>query len=873
MTLAVGTHLGPYEVLAAIGAGGMGEVYKARDTELKRDVALKILPSELALDPERLARFDREAQALAALNHPHIAHVHGFVHDGDVRAIVMEFVEGATLAERIARGHLPLDEAVPLAIQLADAIEYAHEHGIVHRDLKPANIEVTPDGDVKVLDFGLAKVLAGDGAGSSADALGNSPTITSPARPRQGYGVAGTEMGVILGTAAYMAPEQARGAVVDKRADVWAFGAVLFEMLTGKACFAGDTVTDVLAAVVKSEPDWSALPPGTPLPLRELLRRCLAKDRKQRLHDVGDARIVLADVTTVGERPERPLTGATTARRARRIALIAAPAVLVLAAVAVGFFMLGRADAPRPLPPTFTRLTFREGSISNARFVPGGNSVVYSARWEGRPPEVFESLADGSSTRSLPGLGGFVLFSVANNGDLAIGNRTSSVSMTEYGPLAVWSRSGAAPKPRLDDIRWAEFMAGGALAVVRRVDGEDLLEIPEGNLVARTSGQFWGLRVSRDGRRVALTEHPLLGDGRGTVAVVEGGRKTTITPEYANVTGLAWSPDGREIWFSAVERGVRQRLYAVTATPERHIRIVTDLPGSLVLGDISQSGRVLLNVRHARMGIRGQLAGDAEEREVGWLDYSTAAAASQDGRKLLFTDEGESSSRSYSVFLRDAGDQAPMPLGDGQACALSPDGQWALAMSLAPPPQHLALLPTGTGKARPLPPGPVETFQSAAFLSGGNRIVFVGAERGHADRTWIQDVSGGAPRPLTEEGTSGVVTSPDDRFVAAVTHDFRLMIVPVDAGKPTPVGTLAPGELPFQWSQDGRTLYLSRTVPNLELLTFDIQRRQQRPWKKLEVADPAGITYGSVVMTRDARSYAYSFIRWLDELYVVDGLK
>jgi eukaryotic-like serine/threonine-protein kinase len=326
MALAAGTRLGPYEIHSLIGAGGMGEVYKSRDTQLQRDVALKILPFELALDPERLARFDREAHALAALNHPNIAQVYGLAHHGDVRAIVMELVEGPTLAERIARGPVPVDEALPVAIQFADALEYAHERGIVHRDLKPANIKLTPDGAVKILDFGLAKVLAGDRSGQAADLLANSPTITSPPMSR---------VGVILGTAAYMSPEQARGTTVDKRADIWAFGVVLFEMLTGKPCFAGETVTDVLAAVVKAEPDWALLPAATPARLRELLQRCLAKDRRQRLHDIGDARIDLERMATAEKTASEPAGSAPAGpRRARRAALIAITAIVI---VALGF--------------------------------------------------------------------------------------------------------------------------------------------------------------------------------------------------------------------------------------------------------------------------------------------------------------------------------------------------------------------------------------------------------------------------------------------------------------------------------------------------------------------------------------------------------
>jgi serine/threonine protein kinase len=273
MPLSAGTHLGPYEILAALGAGGMGEVYRARDTRLNRDVALKVLPESFAHDPERMARFEREAHVLASLNHPHIATVYGF----EAGAIGMELVEGPTLAERIGGRAMPLDEALPIALQIAEGLEYAHEKGIIHRDLKPANVKLTPDGTVKILDFGLAKAL------ETPTAQGNpsiSPTLT----------LEGTRAGVILGTATYMAPEQARGAVVDKRADIWAFGVVLYEMLTGKQPFAGATVSDTLAAVLKTEPDWDAIPAK----LRRLVHRCLEKNPRLRLRDIGEARVLLA---------------------------------------------------------------------------------------------------------------------------------------------------------------------------------------------------------------------------------------------------------------------------------------------------------------------------------------------------------------------------------------------------------------------------------------------------------------------------------------------------------------------------------------------------------------------------------------------------
>src|SRR6204780_732526 len=283
MTIAAGTKLGTYEILVPIGAGGMGEVYRARDSKLGRDVALKVLPEAFARDAERMARFQREAKVLASLNHPNIATIHGLEDSGATHALVMELAEGPTLADRIRSGPIPIDEALVIAKQMCEALEYAHEHGVVHRDLKPANVKVTNDDAVKVLDFGLAKAIEGDAA--SAD-LANSPTMSRMA----------TLAGVLLGTAAYMSPEQAKGKAVDRRADIWAFGCVLYEMLTGKMAFAGETVTDTLAAVIMKDPDWSQLPAATPLRVRVLLQRCLQKDPKQRLRDIGDARISIDEV-------------------------------------------------------------------------------------------------------------------------------------------------------------------------------------------------------------------------------------------------------------------------------------------------------------------------------------------------------------------------------------------------------------------------------------------------------------------------------------------------------------------------------------------------------------------------------------------------
>ena len=299
MALTSGTRLGPYEIVSALGAGGMGEVYRARDTKLARDVAIKVLPAVFVSDPERVARFQREARTLASLNHPNIAAIYGLEESGGTAALVLELVEGPTIADRIAHGPIPVDEALPIARQIAEALEAAHEHGIIHRDLKPANIKVRPDGTAKVLDFGLAKALepvAVPGRDATA-----SPTITSPAHLRQGHGgQAMTQLGMIMGTAAYMSPEQAKGRQADKRSDVWAFGAVLYEMLSGRRAFKGDDVADTLAAVLRQDIDWTSLPASTPTSVRRLLARCLDRDASRRLRDIGEARIVLEDPAAPG---------------------------------------------------------------------------------------------------------------------------------------------------------------------------------------------------------------------------------------------------------------------------------------------------------------------------------------------------------------------------------------------------------------------------------------------------------------------------------------------------------------------------------------------------------------------------------------------
>jgi eukaryotic-like serine/threonine-protein kinase len=351
VALAPGARLGAYEILTLIGSGGMGEVYRARDAKLDRDVAIKVLPQALADDPDRLARFEREAKTLAALNHPNIAHIHGFEDSTGTPALVMELVEGPTLSDRIAKGPIALDEALAIAKQIAEALEAAHEQGIVHRDLKPANINVRDDGTVKILDFGLAKALE-----SNQSVVVNatqSPTITTPAMM--------TGVGMILGTAAYMSPEQAKGRPADKRSDIWAFGCVLFEILSGKRAFEGEDVGDTLAAVLRGEPDWDALPANLPPPVSQIVRRSLEKDRRKRIGDVSTVRFLLDEPVGASEAPSP--RGADVGRRDKWTWKVGIGGIVLASTAAVLSGVAVWAARPRPTPAVVTRfpLTLPDG--------------------------------------------------------------------------------------------------------------------------------------------------------------------------------------------------------------------------------------------------------------------------------------------------------------------------------------------------------------------------------------------------------------------------------------------------------------------------------------------------------------------------------
>jgi len=876
-----GTKLGPYEILAPIGAGGMGEVYKARDTRLGREVAIKVLPEGFAEDPERHARFEREAKMLASLNHPNVATLHALEDVGGTHFLAMELVEGEGLDVRIARGAMPIEEALPIALQVAEGLEAAHERGIVHRDLKPGNVKVRPDGTVKVLDFGLAKAWEEQGANTSD--LGLSPTITGHH----------TRAGVILGTAAYMSPEQARGKPVDKRADIWAFGCLLYEMLTGTRLFAGETISDTLAAVLRQEVDWAALPPGLPPSIRALLARCLERDPKRRLRDIGEARVAIEEGLggREGERFQsardvafalQALSGSAVAggpsaavpRRVRWPWLAVLVVVAALGIVAAVSYRKGeKAERRSAAGITFRQMSFRPQAIFQAAFAPDGETIVYSAALEGNVPELFTIRPEYPEPRPL-GLPHTHLLSISSKGELAVLTNARFVRHRLFvGTLARVSLGGTAPREILEGVRQADWSPDGSeLAIIRMADGKDRLEFPIGKVLYETAGYLSDLRVSPRGDQIALFEHPRQWDDRGSVIVVDrAGKRTFLSGDYWGEEGLSWSQTGDEVLFTASTAGSAQTLYGVDLSGRRRVALMS--AGGLTIHDVSRGGRWLVTRDDIRSEISVLAPGASAERDLSWLDVSAFPFLSRDGRSLLFSDESAVAGPNYAVCLRKTDGGPVVRLGEGYPWGLSPDGKWALAVVYTPP--QLVIYPTGPGEPRRLPGGDLETYQSAGWFPDGKSVLVVGNEAGKASRCYAQDILGGPPRPVTPEATTNGTVSPDGLKILYSKPDGTYFIQRTAGGTAQAVPGLATDDQVIQWSADGRSVYVFRpTSMPFRLERLDLASGSRVLVREVAPADRTGVLYGSAAtLTNDTKSYAYSYQRMTSQLFAVEGAR
>ena len=855
MALAPGTKVGPYEIVLLIGAGGMGEVYRARDSRLGRDVALKLLPASFAADAERLRRFEQEARAVAALSHPNILAIHDIgQHDG-APYLVSELLEGESLREALQRGVLSHRRALDYAVQIAHGLAAAHSKDIAHRDLKPDNIFITREGRVKILDFGLAKTVpspASHGAGAGATMTAAAPV---------------TEAGVVMGTAGYMSPEQVRGGAVDCRTDIFSFGAVLYEMLSGQRAFKRDTAADTMAAILNDDPP-ELLESGHQVPpaLDRIVRHCLEKSPDHRFQSARDLAFDLESVPT--------LTGSSTiaaikSKQRRKWLYVAAGVLLMAVAVAVALAVT--ASRTPATVAQFHQLTYRRGTVGTARFTPDGQNVIYTALWEGSPPELYTVPANGLEGHPLD-IHNARLLAVSKRGELAVALAPNGVTQFLVpGTLARTTQLSGAPKPEIENIQAADFTPDGSeLAIVRYLPDDRMcqLEYPIGKVLHRAAN-IDALRFSPDGRYLALITHDNADDDRGTVIILrKTGEKVAASPLYESAQGLAWSSSGDEVWTtSPLESG---EIHAMNLSGK--VRQPMAVPGRLFLQDIGPNGQLIVRQGIAR---RGMVIGKGDsERDVSWLDFGYLRDISRDGKTFLFEEEGNES-KNYTVFVRDVDGSAATPIGEGYGVVLSPDKRWALAQKL-PEPIQLWLLPLGPGEAKRISPPNLQANFPANFLSDGRRVIYAANEAGHRPRVWLQDLSGGAPRPITEEGFVGWQISPDDKWLVTYDNDNTPTLFSMETRKSQALPFVKRNQRILGWTSDGQ-LYVG-TIPNVVRSAVHIDKVNPHtgavtPWRDLAVPPIEGIFPEAPVITPDGSTYGFGYRLRLWDLYTVSGVR
>jgi dipeptidyl aminopeptidase/acylaminoacyl peptidase len=829
-------NLGHFRILKRLGRGGMGEVFLAHDDRLDRMVAIKVLPQSLGADVDRLRRFEQEARAAGSLNHPNVLTVHDFGSHEGAPYLVTELLEGQTLRERLQGGPLPLRKALDHAIQIAR---------------------------------GLARAVGGEPSA-------HGPTLLA------------TEPGVVLGTSGYMSPEQVRGHPADARSDIFAFGAVLYELLTGQRAFGGDTHAERGYAILTREPpELTASGVSVPSPVERVVRRCLEKSPEERFQSARDLAFAL-EVQAEGSTPSDRSAGPAGVNVRR--GWLTRPLVLALAAVAIGGLGVLAGSlrfAPVAAPEVrYTRVTYRNGVLERARFAEGGRSVVFSGALGTDPPQVFLATPGRPETRavsppwsSLEALSpqGDMLLKVAAEGD------------TLKWHLARAALAGGAPREVLDSFEAADLGPDGSLLVVRRVQGKARLDYPLGTTRLEMTGGITWPRVSPRGDHVAFLHRPVEADLRGTVELVDlrtGARRTLASRLSGVVEGLAWRPDGAEVWFAATRTGDAGGLHAVTLDGGE--RSVLAAPGHLVLNDVASDGRVLLRQTNLRQRTAALIRPAAREADLSWFDGTSVRDLTPDGRWLLFAEVWATTFQTdeYLVFVRRTDGAPAIALGSGQPLALSPDGSRALIAPRAPF-DRLMLVPTGPGEATPLPPGDYTGAMEGCFFADGKRILFSSRAAKGGRRMWVQDLAGGAPRPLGPEGiTDSTCPSPDGtRFV--VVKDKAAFLVPLDGSPAQPLPRIRQGDSPVQWTADGKGLYLmrrplARPRPEAVVVVHDIATGSERPWRVLVPPDPVGAVPdgvylsgfpGNLVVTPDGTSYAYSYILQNSDFYVVEGLR
>jgi eukaryotic-like serine/threonine-protein kinase len=865
MPLTSGTKLGPYEILSPLGAGGMGEVYRARDTRLGREVAIKVLPEALARDAERLRRFETEARAVAALNHPNILSIHDIgKHDG-APYLVSECLEGQSLRQELSGGALPLRRAVEYGTEIAQGLAAAHDKGIIHRDLKPENIFVTRDGRIKILDFGLAKLAKPEASSDEG--------VTLEAVP--------TSAGVVLGTVGYMSPEQVKGEPADARSDIFSLGTILYEMLSGQRAFRRDTSAETMTAILKEDlTELSSSGRVISPVLDRIVRRCLEKKPLQRFQSARDLAFNLEGVSGISS----TTAAAAIAVKKKRLQMRALPLAaggLLLAAVVTGSWLLGRGARPSALP-VYHQLTFERGLVYAARFAPDGRSIYYSASWNGQAVQLYSTVPDSPESRSL-NLINSTLFAVSSSEmAISVGCKDRYIGNCQ-GTLGLVPVSGGSPREIAEDVLSADWTAdGNEMAVIRQVGGAYRVEFPRGKMIYQSGRPLGDLRISPRANAVAFAEsHTVDGDAGWAVAVDRSGKELIRSTEFVSVEGLAWSPSGDEVWVSAtVHEAWADAIHALSLNRKHEDRIVLRLPGILRLHDVSRDGRILLSRESWRSGLQFRGPGDAKERDLSWLDYATVRDLSSDGTQVVFDDWGSAAGASGLAYLRKTDGSPAIKLGEWSQPVLSPDGTRVLSDDATTVGGHLTLLPTGAGEAQALRSDGMQQISSPGFMPNSQSIYFAGDD-GHGWRMYIQDLTGGAARGVTPlisikpSHFESHLVSPDGKLIFARDLNEKGGLYPITGGESRTIAGWLPEDIWITWSADGRSAYVYRdSKTSAPVYRLDLTTGNRELIATLAPSDPAGVTAVlNVRMTADGKTYAYSFLRELSDLFLVEGVR
>lgn len=857
-SLTPGTRLGRYEIVEFLAAGGMGQVYRARDLSLARDVALKLLPEHLATDATRRIRFDREARLVAALNHPNIVTIHSIEQVGDRMFLTMELVQGQPLSHLIPRSGLPLNRLLALALPIADAVAAAHERGITHRDLKPANVLVNDNATIKVLDFGVAKRHDVDAASD----LTSTVTLDSV-----------TADGHIVGTVAYMSPEQAEGKSADARSDVFALGTMLYEMATGRRPFGGNTSIAVLAAIVRDTPTpVTEVNPHLPRELGRVIRRAMAKEPDWRQQSAKDLRNELDDIRRELESGELR-AGVLPVSVRSRLSIVALASALVLAGVGAGFVLRSTPGESSVGPRSWRQLTFRQGYVHDARLAGDSQTVVYAATWDGLPFQIYSTTTVSPESRAtdLPSAG---LFGVSPTGQLALSLscRYASAFGTCRGTLARAPLAGGAPRELANDVVAADWGTGDDLAVIRDDQGQSVLEFPIGTRVSLNAQAH--VRVWSGGRRLAWIE-------LGKLMVRDEAGTRALGPPWRFVSALAWASEGNAIYVSGLRPGDIGDDFVRRLWLDGRDEIVLRSGSRLRLLDTDRTGRWLVDqgASDLSIAIRATHRPDAPSRELSWLGHSVADALSADGKTLLFTERGPSPAGPYVIYARPTDGGPAVRLGNGYGQAISDDSRWALTTTRPDRGSDaLVLYPLGPGNPKTLEGGGLELGASPAYPADfvdASRVIFRARQGTEPWRTYVQPVAGGPPVLVSHE--PGFITapmSPDGARFVSRRADGSVWIASVMPGDAVRVpAKITDDQMVVEWTNDGKGLLIATRQTGLASITrLDLATGKETKVADVRPQSPAGFNgfFGrGLFMTPDGETLVVTESRIRSDLFLV----